>query len=326
MRTAAPLPTVGLGMPVYNGDLFVAEAVQSVLGQSFSDFELVICDNASTDRTEEICASFAASDSRVRYFRNAANLGAHPNYNRTFELSRGKYFKWAPHDDVLRPDFLRTCVEALEQQPDVAVCQSDIEYIDESGDSLGVHKGHVPGSESANAAARFAALVLRPHDCYAMMGVFRRALLERSMLLPSFHGADRALLAQIALLGRFISVPGSLVQVRDHGARYSRALKRPKDMAVWHDTRNAGKLSFPVWRLYRMYWVITMNAPVPRETRIQAGTALIRWWFKNFNAVRMAVDLVGSVVPGAIGLAERFKQSVFSPAPGVGEVRRSQKR
>ena len=326
MRPSIPVPTVGLGMPVYNGERYVAEAIGSILAQTLDDFELVICDNASTDCTQEICMSFAVEDPRIRYFRNDTNLGGHPNFNRTFELSRGKYFKWAAHDDVLQPEFLRTCVDALGQSTAAALCQSDINYIDETGRSLGTHPSHLPGAESPDAAVRFAALVLRPHDCQAMMGVFRSDLLGRSMLLPSFHGADRAMLAQVALLGRFIHVPGALIQVRDHGERYSRARKRPQDRAAWHDTRVKRKLSFPVWRTYRTYWELIASAPIASETKSRARMTLVKWWFRNFNAARMAVDIVGSVVPGFVGAAERFKQSVFSPVPGVGEAKRSQRR
>ena len=215
-------------MPVFNGERYLAEAIESVLAQSFADLELVICDNASTDRTAEICRDSHPDDPRIRYVRHPENLGAHPNYNRSFELSRGRYFKWAAHDDVLKPGFLQACIDALEQNTDAALCQSDIDYIDESGRSIGASRSHLRGAESDDPAERFASLVLRPHDCQAMMGVFRREVLERSMLLPSFHGADRAMLAQLALLGRYIHVPGALIQVRDHGDRYSRSRTRPQ--------------------------------------------------------------------------------------------------
>ena len=88
-----PEPIVGLGMPVFNGARYVAEAIESILGQSFSAFELVICDNASTDETEAICREFAAADPRVRYYRNFTNIGAHPNYNRTFALAARQVFQ-----------------------------------------------------------------------------------------------------------------------------------------------------------------------------------------------------------------------------------------
>lgn len=319
-------PTVGIGMPVFNGERYLEAAIASILAQTFRDFELVICDNASTDRTEVICRRFATGDPRIRYVRHPENLGAHPNYNLSFQLSRGRFFKWAAHDDVLRPGFLEACVAALEENTDAALCQSDIDYIDENGNSIGARQSHLPGAESPDPVRRFATLVLNAHDCQAMMGVFRRSVLERSILLPSFHGADRAMLAQVALLGRYIYVPGALIQVRDHGERYSRSRKRPGERAAWHDTRTRAKHSFPVWRTYFTYWQSVADAPVSAISRARARLRLVAWWFRNFNAARMAVDLVGSVAPGFVGAAERFKQKVFSPAPGAGEARQSGKR
>jgi glycosyltransferase involved in cell wall biosynthesis len=326
MLAQSASPTVGIGMPVFNGERYLEAAISSVLAQSFTDLELVISDNASTDRTEAICRRFAAADPRIRYVRHPENLGAHPNYNRSFELSRGRYFKWAAHDDVLRPGFLEACVAALEQNTDAALCQSDIDYIDEEDKSIGSRRSHLAGAESLDPATRFAALVLNAHDCQAMMGVFRRSILERSILLPSFHGADRAMLAQVALLGRYIHVPGALIQVRDHGERYSRSRTRPGDRAAWHDTRAHARHSFPVWRTYRTYWQSVAGAPVSGSARSRARLTLLAWWFRNFNAARMAVDLIGSVAPGFVGRAERFKQRVFTPAPGAGEARQATKR
>lgn len=326
MPATSVQPLVGVGMPVYNGERFLAEAIESVLRQTETDIELVISDNASTDRTGDICRSYAAIDPRVRYYRNDVNQGAHPNFNRVFELARGRYFKWAAHDDVLHPEFVRRCVETLEAATDAVLCQSAIEYIDESGASLGIHAHHVPGSESVDGARRFAALALRPHDCYAMMGVLRRSLIERAMPLQNFHGADRVLLARIALAGRFFTVPEPLLKVRDHAGRYSRAQKNVRDRAAWYDARNAGKWSFPVWRMYGSYWGTVASADASALTKASARLSLLRWWFVNFNAIRMGVDVVGAVAPGAMNAAEHVKQSVFSPAPGPGEVRRSRKR
>src|SRR5690242_490012 len=107
-------PEISLALPVYNGERFVADAVLSVLAQDFKNFELIITDNASTDRTEEICRAFAAADPRVRYVRNERNLGAGPNYNLGFALSRGRYFKWSACDDRISESFLSACFAALE--------------------------------------------------------------------------------------------------------------------------------------------------------------------------------------------------------------------
>ena len=99
-------PKVSIGLPVYNGDEFLEKAIESILGQSFTDFELIISDNASTDKTALICQTYAARDARIRYYRNATNIGGANNGNRTFLLAQGQYFRWAAHDDLCAPELI----------------------------------------------------------------------------------------------------------------------------------------------------------------------------------------------------------------------------
>ena len=108
-------------MPVYNGERYVGAAIDSVLAQDYQNIELIITDNASIDATETICRAAAAKDNRIRYVRNARNLGAAPNYNRGFELADGDYLKWCAHDDLLSPNFVSSCVAALERDPDASL-------------------------------------------------------------------------------------------------------------------------------------------------------------------------------------------------------------
>ena len=98
MKDSTPMITVG--MPVYNGDKYIEQAIESILSQTFGDFEFLISDNASTDRTREICLDYAVSDSRIHYLRNDVNLGAARNYNRLFEIGSAPYFRWMNADDV----------------------------------------------------------------------------------------------------------------------------------------------------------------------------------------------------------------------------------
>ena len=121
--TTPRAPRVSIGLPVYNGERYIAETLDSLLAQTFHDFELIISDNASQDRTEEICRSYASTDTRVRYVRNATNLGAPRNYRRAFELSSGEYFRWANCDDLFSPESLARCVEVLDRR---TVCSSHI--------------------------------------------------------------------------------------------------------------------------------------------------------------------------------------------------------
>src|SRR5262245_11891356 len=106
---------VSIGLPVYNGATYLRTAIDAILSQDFDDFELIISDNASTDETSSICQQYAACDSRVRYYRHATNIGAGPNYRHVFELAQCGLFKWATHDDVHLPGFLRRCVDVMEQ-------------------------------------------------------------------------------------------------------------------------------------------------------------------------------------------------------------------
>ena len=112
---------LSIGMPVFNGAKWIEGALESLLTQSFGEFELVISDNASTDATEEICRAAAAADSRVRYNRNSSNIGVLKNYDRAFELSKGEYFKWASCSDVCLDGFLAKCIAVLDVRPDVVL-------------------------------------------------------------------------------------------------------------------------------------------------------------------------------------------------------------
>src|SRR5262245_44673342 len=105
---------VAIGMPVWNGEKCVAEAIESIRAHTFGDFQLLVSDNASTDATEEICRGYAARDGRIRYIRQDRNIGAAPNHNYVFRHSTGEYFKFAAHDDVLAPRFIEECIAVLD--------------------------------------------------------------------------------------------------------------------------------------------------------------------------------------------------------------------
>ena len=109
------MPRVSIGLTVFNSERYLDESIQSLLSQTFQDFELIISDNASTDRTKDIALTYAARDHRVRYVRNRMNIGVAGNFNQVFRLSSGEFFKWAAYDDLCAPDFLFRCVEVLDR-------------------------------------------------------------------------------------------------------------------------------------------------------------------------------------------------------------------
>src|SRR5712672_2829455 len=113
------IPRLSIGLPVYNGENFLAESIEALLGQSYEDFELIISDNASTDGTPDICRRYAKQDSRIRYIRQPRNIGSAPNHNVVIERARGELFKHASHDDLYARDLLERCVAALDERPNV---------------------------------------------------------------------------------------------------------------------------------------------------------------------------------------------------------------
>jgi glycosyltransferase involved in cell wall biosynthesis len=313
---AGAAPAVTIGIPVYNGERYLEEAIRSVLSQTNGDLELVISDNASTDRTAEICRDYAHQDSRVRYFRNPTNLGAAPNYNIAFSHGRGRFFKWLAHDDLITPTFTDKARRVLEGRPDAVMCSSVVAYIDGKGAPLGLYDSQLGKADVASPSRRFAQVTLPSHSCVDFFGMFRRSALEGSLLHGSFHGADRALLAQMALRGRLIQLPAPLVQMREHENRYTRSQVRAADRASWHDTRVRSHIRFPTWRLYVEYLKMVSAEPLEPAERMRCYAVLARWWTVNWNLARAAVDVLAIVAPGVPGAAERIKTRLFGAAPG----------
>lgn len=226
------VPKLTIGLPVYNGERYLPSTLSCLLGQTFGDFELIICDNASTDGTKDICRDFALSDPRVRYVRNEYNLGALPNFNRTVELGRAPFFKWAAHDDLYDPSYIATCMEMLDNDPSVVLAHSDTTFIGEDGREFAwdretasyidpltglrqrPDRRDIGSSESA--VVRFRQVLSGALWGTHMFGTIRREALEKTNLLENFVSSDRALLAELALLGQFQACDRKLFKKRFH--------------------------------------------------------------------------------------------------------------
>ncbi len=178
-------PRLTVGLPVYNGEKYVAESIEALLGQSFADFELIISDNASTDGTGDICRRYEKQDSRVRYFRQPRNIGLAPNHNYVAEQARGELFKWASNDDLYACDLLERCISALDKYPDVVLAHSWTAMIDDSGAVTRAFE-YPLGTASPRAPERFRSLLFTSggDDDY---GVMRTAVLRQTAMKESYH-------------------------------------------------------------------------------------------------------------------------------------------
>lgn len=307
---------VSIGIPVFNGENFIEDAIRSVLAQTLSDLELVISDNSSTDRTESICRDMAGSDPQIRYFRNERNLGAAPNYNRAWQESRGRYFKWLAHDDRIAPQYVEATVRELEARPEVMLCNTVVDYIDASGQVLATYDSELVKGDRERPSDRFAAMVLRSHSCVDFFGMTRRAAMVGSLLHGRFHGADRAFLAQMALRGRLAQLPQHLVEMREHSNRYTRQQQSLQARRSWHDSSQRGSFNFPTLTLYREYLKMLAHEPLSTEELWRCRWILSKWWLVNYNLARVGVDFGSVVFPNLANAAERVKNRVFGLAPG----------
>lgn len=252
-------PLVSIGLPVYNGENYLEQALQAILGQTFCDFELVVSDDASSDRSAEIVADYAARDRRVRLEPATERLGGSRNFNRVFALSRGRYFRWAAHDDLCAPTYLERCVELLEADPEVVMAHTEAAYIDACGNPIRpLRHGYVDATNgyveevameddfaelaaSCDPADRLrAALFHYSLRTLPIFGVTRMEAMERTLLHRPFYGADKVILAELALQGRIAIHPEVLFFRRTH-ARASTRLGGAKEKAKWADPNKAGQ-------------------------------------------------------------------------------------
>jgi glycosyltransferase involved in cell wall biosynthesis len=273
-------PRVSVGLPVYNGAEFVAEAIESVLAQDFTDLELIIGDNASTDATPEICRRYLDADRRVSYLRSEVNRGAAWNFSRLVDVARGEYFKWASSDDVCAPTCLSRCVEVLDHQADIVLCSTGTVMIDERGQAIGPLEITNHGT-AAEPAERFRDLVLRPHKAFSVFGLIRRDALCETPRLGAYTASDLVTLADLALRGRFHEVPEPLFFNRDHGGRSIRANPTYKARQRWFDPNREGRITLPRWRLGVEYARAIGRAPLSSAQRRQAFAVLARWGWAN---------------------------------------------
>jgi glycosyltransferase involved in cell wall biosynthesis len=285
------MPKVSIALPVYNGDNFVCDAIESILGQSFQDFELIITDNASTDRSGEICMGYAARDPRIRYVRNNKNIGAAANFNLAFSLARGKYFKWAAHDDVLHRDFLAACVGVLDRDPSVVLCFSRIVKIDSNGQLAGTYEyDNELAFDSDSPHHRFREFMDMRHWCVAVFGLFRTDPLRGSPLIANYVGSDRCLVAELALVGRVCRLPEFLFFRRDHPGSSVIMIKDLQKQWEWYDPSKAGKVCFPHWRFGLEFTRSVRKTPASLQ-RLLCYLHIASWYWKYASLLRQ--DLLG---------------------------------
>lgn len=303
-------PKISIGMPVYNGENYLERAIEAVLAQSFTDFELVICDNASTDGTQAICERYAAQDERVRYIRNDENIGSAANFRATFNKSRGSFFKWAAHDDMFGPTYLEKTLAALEAAPDAVLAHSITEIVDPDGRCMEVYDHSQFGTSSTKRTARLAGR-LKALRCIEVFGLMRREALAETELLGPHVAHDRTLLVEMALKGRFLGVPERLFYNQDHEARFTRKYHGAEAQLQWYQPGRSKKRAWRLWTIYgKAARAIAANVPLIEWPACYAVLLRSVAWQSHWRG--LIREPVLALAPGLRGLptrmAQRFRQ------------------
>jgi len=277
--------TVTIGLPVFNGQRFLRACLDSLLAQSFADFDLIVSDNASTDATPAIIDEYARRDPRIRVERSATNQGAVWNHRRVLALAHGRYFKWCGADDACHPDFLRMCMDALAENPDAVLAYAMTEVIDEGGAPLARTSERLPLG-SPDVVQRFTALMsaisVTQNPYYGLM---RRASLEQVQPMGTFLASDRCLLGQLALLGPFVEVPAFLMYRRQHAGNQR---THTEDQRFLHPGVQ-DRFRTREWRVLREHLGAIARAPVRLSTKVRLLTGIAKW------VVRQRGDLAAEV-------------------------------
>ena len=261
-------------MPVYNGQQYIAQAIECVLRQTMTDLELIISDNASTDATPEICRTYVESDPRVRYVRQERNLGAPANYQFVREQARGEYFKWAAANDLFDDRLLERCLEVLQGDPGVVLCYPRTRLIDRFGNAIGDYDDRMHLQEE-EPSRRFIRLVQHLRLNNPLNGVIRMDVLRQCRPLGRYLSSDVHLVAELSLRGRFHELPEVMFYRRlDNTA--ATVGKSQRELIEIHQPGSRRRVDPTFWRLDLGNFPLVFRAPIAFSEKLRLFRYLLR--------------------------------------------------
>ena len=274
-------PLVTVGLPVYNGERFVAKSIETLLAQTFRDFKIVISDNASTDRTGEICREFASRDPRIEYHRNQTNIGMAGNYNLTFGLSRSKYFRWATADDFCAPELLEDHVKVMESDPSIALAYPRAWFVDEDGTPYEAWKDelHLMGDDPVE---RFKVVVKQIRRVHHHLGLMRADCVRKTGGIAKHVSSDVGFIAEMSLLGKFYQIDKQQFFRRLHRDSSSWATNDEQHQARRYHASNVNRIPFSRFRFHGYGVGVVRRSSLSRAQRLDlyvflAGRAASEW-------------------------------------------------
>ncbi|HIH32318.1 TPA: glycosyltransferase family 2 protein [Candidatus Woesearchaeota archaeon] len=279
----AKKPLLSIGMPVWNAENYIKEALDSILRQSFKDFELIISDNGSTDNTQKICEQYARKDKHIRYIRHNENKGAAWNYNFVVSLASGKYFKWAAHDDNLDPKFLKKCIDVLEKDESIILAYTRAKLIDAKGKVIKLYTDKL-NLNFLRVGVRYKGFhdaYKGYHECNAVFGIIRTDVLRKTEMIANYVGSDILLMGNLSLLGKFFEVPEYLFHLRIHQGNSTYAYRTENALQSWYDPSKDGKLVLRSWRFLWEYFKAINRVKMNLSERMLCYWELDKFSWRN---------------------------------------------
>ena len=310
-----PIPKVSIGMPVYNGEKYIREALDSLLAQTYADFELTISDNVSTDGTEAICREYMNRDGRIKYIRQPTNIGAYNNFLYLLQHARGEYFKWLAHDDYLEPFFLEMIIKYLDDHDDVVLCMSDVKLMDDARQVLSVQRlekirDHNEWRENRRKIFSFSNQ-LSMTTCFAIYGVSRLCTIRAhdiriiQGLWGQLLGGEYTFLNRVALVGRIVALPSVQMTFRKHAGSLA---DRERERNIGFIVRHYANYLYYIFDALRI--VLFSRLDIQDKVSILFTIVFLDPWmlvFRMFKAV--VVKLIG------LNAARKFKYAVLRLYP-----------
>ena len=288
-------PAVSIGMPVYNGEKYIREALDSVLAQTYQAFELIISDNASNDRTQEICMEYAKRDARIRYVRQSSNLGGHWNFNFVAREAKGSLFTWLAHDDILMPHFLEEAVQFMSRRPKAVLVAGDFKVIDEDGAELGTEKlerirDHIQWNKRCVEFFKYPI----SNVFFCIYGVMKSEICRSVFLAikePKIAaGSELPILARFAAAGEIASIPVILRKYRRHAASmYVRELAEISKRSIFHRFRiRIGKS----YRLRFDQWAVLLSSALSPSLKCAIAFKVLFYYMRRLLRRILRISLI----------------------------------
>jgi glycosyltransferase involved in cell wall biosynthesis len=316
MPQASPsgVPQVTIGVPVYNGDLYLEEALAALRDQDLAEIEVIVSDNGSTDETPKIARRFADADPRFRYVRSEENRGIPWNFNHVLDLARAPLFMWNAADDVVGPQHLVRCRDALLAHPEAEIAFPRVTLVDAGGEVVGYMDDEDLDYLGLSPGARVDQLLRRQSwQAIAWGGVLRTDALRAMGGHPTFFGGDIVLGIRSALRGEWVVVPERLFSCRRHDNQNSKAVGADPIVQVRsYDPGFRRPVAFPQWYLALRMLTETVVAPVPAADRARALAAVLRRWtvpewrLLAYDVKRNAIHLTRGTYRGAYSTSSGY--------------------